>query len=118
MVLLYVLLNASGALIIKNYLNHAGTVSFDSISAALKSLWKIFTAPQVIGAFAALFGAAIAWIIALSRMDLSVAYPVAVGLNFGVVVGISLFFYGEPVTLQKLIGLSLVFMSIVVLAKA
>ena len=117
MVLAYVLLNAFGAILIKHKLTQTGAVSFETLGTTVRYLVHLFLSPQIILAFTAIFGSALAWIIALSRMELSIAYPVAVSLNFLLVVGASFIFYGEPFTLSKLAGLLLAVSSVYFLAQ-
>jgi multidrug transporter EmrE-like cation transporter len=54
---------------------------------------------------------------ALSRMEISLAYPVAVGLTFVVVILFGLLFFGESVNTYKIIRIALVFPSIFFLAQ-
>ena len=54
---------------------------------------------------------------ALSRLQISLAYPVAVGLNFGIVVTAGLILLREPLSLEKIIGITLIFVSIILLSK-
>ncbi len=45
---------------------------------------------------------------ALSRVDLSVAYPVMSGLVFLLVLGVSAFFFSETITFMRLMGVLLI----------
>ena len=46
--------------------------------------------------------------VAISRMEISIAYPAQVGLNFVIIVALRFLFLGEPLTMQKFIGIGLV----------
>lgn len=63
--------------------------------------------PWVISAFAAAFGASLAWMAAISKMELSRAYPF-MALNFVLVGLIAIPLFGETFTTAKLIGLTLI----------
>ena len=56
-----------------------------------------------------------AWIIALSHLELSKAYPVAIGLNLLIVISASLVFFHEPLTVYTWIGTILIFSGVMFL---
>jgi len=72
--------------------------------------------PTVIAGLAAIGLSACAWIIALSRLPLSIAYPVAVALNCLIVISAGLFLYGEAATWNKFAGIALLLASLVLLS--
>lgn len=104
MVIAYALLNAFGALILKAYVNHLGPIPFDQWDSTARYFAKLLLSPGVLVGLAAIFLSAGVWIAALSRLDLSLAYPVAVGLNFLFVLGFACLFFREPLTWNKVIG--------------
>ena len=57
------------------------------------------------------------WLAALSRLPVSVAYPM---LSVGYVVNAAAaaFLYGEALTMQKMIGIALVSIGVIVLSRA
>lgn len=117
MVFLYVVLNATGALAIKHKLNQLGAMPHDGIAIAVKYLATAFLAPQVILGFVAIFGSAVTWIIALSRLDLASAYPLAVGFNFVLVLSMSVLFLGESMSVVRLLGICLMIASVYLLVQ-
>ena len=117
MVLAYVVFNASGALAIKYKLSQVGPFHFESWSQTFRYFGTLFASPWVLGGFFCLFASAMAWIIALSRLELSVAYPVAIGLNFLVIITVGLTFYQERLDLEKAIGLLLLIGSLFFVCK-
>ncbi len=69
--------------------------------------------PWVISGLAAAFAASLCWMLAVSRMDLSKAYPF-MALNF-VLVGLAAVpLFGEAYSLPKMLGLILVVVGIIV----
>lgn len=80
-----------------------------------KSLFvlKLLLDPWIISGFAAAFLASLAWMAAVSKLDLSHAYPF-MSLNFVIVVFLSGWLFGEPLTAMKLAGLGLIVAGIVV----
>jgi len=77
------------------------------------ALLKMLLDPWIISGFAAAFLASLAWMAAVSKLDLSHAYPF-MSLNFVIVVFLSGWLFGEPLTAMKLAGLGLIVAGIVV----
>ena len=69
--------------------------------------------PWISSSLLAAFLAALFWMAAMTRFDLSYAYPFT-SLSFVLVLAISFLFLGEPVTLPKLIGMALITGGIVI----
>ncbi|ROS00113.1 Small Multidrug Resistance (SMR) protein [Sinobacterium caligoides] len=115
MVFAYVLLNAYGALVIKYKINQLGAVSFESMEQSLQYFLRLFTSPLILTGLLAIFVSAIAWMAALSRLDLSSAYPVAVGLNFVLVISVAFLSFREPVSALKLVAISLILFGVFLL---
>jgi multidrug transporter EmrE-like cation transporter len=113
----YVALNSVGALVIKHTLTlqRATPADTSSLTTAASLLVTTLTSPRVILALFAIALSACAWILALSRMELSIAYPVAVALNCLIVVSAGFAAYGEPLTWSKLAGVALLLGSLVLL---
>lgn len=104
MIVCYVILNSAGALLIKHKLINMGPVAFDHYSTVCRYFVRLLTSFEGIVGFACIFGSAFAWMVALSKMELSVAYPIAVGFNFLVVVSLSIALHGEILTVKQVIG--------------
>ena len=117
MVLGYVVLNAYGALMLKYKINQMGAVSFKSFRELLIYFYTLLKSPLSVSAVIAIFASAFVWMAALSRMEISVAYPAAVGLNFFIVVFLGIYFFNETITLFKIIGIVLIFLSMFFLSK-
>lgn len=118
MVFLYVLLNSYGALIIKFKVSQLGKVDTSHLKAAFSYFLLLFSSPLVISGLCSIFLSALAWMTALSRMEISLAYPVAVGANFLIVVCLGLILYGETISINKGIGIALIFLSIFILSRS
>lgn len=118
LIFLYVVFNSAGALLIKNQINALGPVRLVSFSSTLFYFGKLLSSWQVVGGFAAIFISALAWMTALSRMELSIAYPIAVGLNFLLIVGLSFLFFSEPLTFYKVLGVFLLLAGLFCITRA
>lgn len=117
MVIGYVVLNSFGALIIKYKINAIGEVQLGSLKSIINYFIELLKSPLIICGILSIFISAFVWMTALSRLQISLAYPVAVGLNFFVVVTVALIFFGEQLSVGKVIGIVLIFISIFLLTQ-
>ncbi len=117
MLVLSVLFNAGGALMIKVKINEAGKVPFDTAAATVGYFLDLMKSPLAMAGVAIFFIAPFLFAVALSRMELVVAYPVQVGLNFVLIFVLAAIVIGEPVTVNRGIGSLLVLASIFFLAR-
>jgi multidrug transporter EmrE-like cation transporter len=107
-----VVLTVYGQLIIKWRVNVAGPSS-DDPAEKLAFLFRLIFTPWVMSGLAAAFVASVFWLAALTRFQLSYAYPFVASTFVLLVVGSSLFF-GEQITMPKLIGVGFIVTGIIV----
>ncbi|WP_202844363.1 EamA family transporter [Luteimonas saliphila] len=74
---------------------------------------QLFLSPLVISALVAAVLASVSWMVALTRLPLSHAYPMTAFTFVAVVLG-SHTFFAEPVTTPKLVGLAFIVTGIIV----
>lgn len=117
MVLAYIVFNSFGALIIKYKINEMGTIQLSSFRFVIKYFYELIKSPLIICGIFSIFISAFVWMVALSRMQISIAYPVAVGLNFIVVVTVALIFFKEHLSVEKIIGIVLIFISVFLISR-
>ncbi len=72
--------------------------------------------PWVLSGLAAAFLASLTWIAAMTKFELSHAYPF-MSLNFVVVFFLSAWLLGEPFTLSKSVGVALIVLGTIVVAR-
>lgn len=82
----------------------------------LPSLATVFLNPWVVIGLLLYAGAAVVWLLVLSRVEVSQAYPF-VGLGFVVTMLLAWVFLGESVTVARITGTLLIAAGVVVLAK-
>ncbi|MGH8559418.1 MAG: EamA family transporter [Methylococcales bacterium] len=73
----------------------------------LKFLISLLFDPVMFSVIVAAFLASLAWMAAMTKFDLSHAYPF-MSLNFVVVLLLSGWILNEPVTFQKIVGIALI----------
>lgn len=109
---LTILLTVYGQLIIKWQVSQAGALPFGA-GAKIDFLLGLMLNPWVISGFAAAFFASISWIAAITKMELSHAYPFVGATFVFVLIGSGLFF-GEAITPLKIAGTALIVLGIIV----
>jgi len=115
MVFAYVILNSFGALAIKHTVHHIGAADLKSMKTTVNFFTATLSSTLVWGALFAIGLSACAWIVALSRIEISIAYPIAVALNCMIVVSAGFALYGEALNWSKLTGIVLLLFSIILL---
>jgi len=104
-----------GQLILKWRIGNFGSFPTETVEK-LKFLITLLLDPFIISGFAAAFLASLAWMTAMTKFDLSHAYPF-MSLNFVVVLLLSGWLLSEPITILKVAGLSLIIIGTVVAAQ-
>jgi drug/metabolite transporter (DMT)-like permease len=82
----------------------------------LRFLVSLFFDPAIFSGFFAAFLASLAWMAAMTKFDLSHAYPF-MSLNFVVVLLLSGWLLNEPMTPQRVLGVTLIVLGTVVAAR-
>ncbi len=87
-----------------------------SIAHALELIVSILKNPYIVtGLF--FYGISfVIWLVVLSRMKLSVAYPIT-SMNFVFVLFASYYLFGEKISITQLGGISLIIIGVIALAK-
>ncbi len=109
------ILNSLGAVAIKSVVHRNGAIDPGSAKGIFSFVTTTLLAPLVLAGLFSIGLSACAWIVALSRMQLSVAYPVAVALNCLIVVSVGLAAFGEAFSWNKFAGIGLLLASLVLL---
>lgn len=107
-----VLFTVYGQLIVKWQVDEQGGLPATT-DDKLRFLGELFTNPWVISALAAGALAAASWMLALTRFDLSIAYPF-VSLSFVLVMIGSAIFFDEGITGLKVAGVMLILVGLFV----
>jgi drug/metabolite transporter (DMT)-like permease len=91
-----------GQLILKWRMNDLGELPQGTLNKLTSLVYLVFD-PKVFSVLFAAFLTSLAWMAAMTRFDLSHAYPF-MSLNFVVVLLLSGWLLSEPVTLQRALG--------------
>lgn len=104
-----------GQMIIKWRIAQKGVMPVQ-LAGQIMFLFNSFLDPFVISGFASAFIASLFWMAALSKFDLSHAYPF-MSLSFIIVLLSSIIIFGEAFTLGKVLGALLICAGIIVTVK-
>jgi multidrug transporter EmrE-like cation transporter len=111
-----VLLNAAAQLLLKAGTNRIGEFAF-----ALDNLWpvgsRLASSPHILAGMACYGVSLVVWIMALSRVPVSIAYPM---LSIGYIVNAfaAWWLFGESLAAQKLIGIGFIVVGVWLVARS
>lgn len=114
-IFLVVTINVSGQLLIKKGLN--GLRDIDFSSRAFMSYLNIFGSPYVVAGCLSYFISMLLWLYALSKVNLSFAYPF-LALGYVLVMLTSWYFLGESIPTLRWIGVLVICFGIFLVSKS
>ncbi len=116
LVLIGVLLNAAAQMLLKAGTNVVGHFQFQ-LSNVIPIGLKLVFQPYILGGLACYVVSVAVWIMALSRVPVSVAYPM---LSIGYVINavIAWHWFGETLATQKLLGIGFIIVGVFLVAKS
>lgn len=115
LIMVGVLLNAAAQLLLKAGMNRIG--HFDFSAANLVPIgWKVATNPPVIAGLACYVVSVVVWLLALSRVDVSYAYPM---LSVGYIVNAlaAWYLFGEVLSPMKLAGIFVIILGVFLISR-
>jgi drug/metabolite transporter (DMT)-like permease len=111
-----VLLNAAAQLFLK-----AGTLRIGEFAFSMENIvpigWKLATQPYIVAGVGCYAISLIVWIMGLSRVPVSIAYPM---LSIGYIISAvaAWYLFGESLTAQKMIGIGFIVIGVYLVAKS
>ncbi|HET9576847.1 MAG TPA: SMR family transporter [Usitatibacter sp.] len=116
LLMLGVLLNATAQLLLKAGTNRVGEFAF-AWENVVPIGAKLATSVPIIGGLACYVVSVVVWILALSRVPVSVAYPM---LSVGYIVNAlaAWMLFGESLTAQKLVGIGFIVVGVFLVARS
>ncbi len=110
-----VLLNAVAQLLLKAGASAVGPIG--GWSALRGAAGTLALHPAVLGGLACYVVSVVVWIVALSRVDVSVAYPL---LSIGYVVNalLAMWLFGESVSAQRWLGIAVILVGVTIVARS
>lgn len=112
-----VLLNALAQLLLKSGTSAMGGAISLGGGQAVSTLLRIATQPWILAGLACYGVSVLVWIMALSRTDVTLAYPM-LSLGYVAASAGACLFLGEPVSLQRLCALAIILAGVALLARS
>lgn len=108
-------LTVYGQIALKIQVSQAGPLP-DASGDKLLFVLRLLLNPWVISAFAAAFLASVSWMGAMSKFQLSHAYPF-MSLNFVIVLLLGAWLFNEPLSMMRVAGVALICLGTIVAAQ-
>ena len=102
-----------GQMVLKWRMDQLGALPEGGTWIVLKHLLRLVFDPVILSTFVAAFLASLAWMAAMTKFELSYAYPFT-SLNFVAVLLLSVWLLGESMTLSKALGIGLIVLGTVI----
>jgi len=116
LVLTGVLLNAAAQNLLKAGTNAVGHFEFHLDNFFQVGL-KLALEPHILGGMACYAVSLVVWIMALSRVPVSIAYPM-ISIGYVITAFVAWQWLGEDLTAQKLIGISFIILGVFLVARS
>jgi drug/metabolite transporter (DMT)-like permease len=116
LIVITVILNVVGQMAMKRGMTAVGAITLD-FSRLPDVLSRTFTQPYVLLGIAAYGLSSVFWLVILSRVDLSYAYP-ALSLGYVLIVVLSWLLLNESVSVTRLVGVLVVCTGVLLVARS
>lgn len=116
LLMLGVFLNATAQLLLKAGTNAVGHFDFSAGNVVPVGM-KLALEPHILGGLACYVVSVVVWIMGLSRVEVSVAYPM---LSVGYVVNAvaAWYLFGEAVSITRLTGIGIIIIGVYIVARS
>ena len=116
LIMIGVLLNAAAQLLLKAGTNSVGGFAF-SRENILPVGWQLATEPHIIAGMSCYVFSVVVWVLALSRVEVSIAYPMlSIGYLLNAIAAWYLF--GEAVSVTRLVGIGVIILGVFIVARS
>lgn len=116
LVLTGVLLNAAAQLLLKAGTNAIGHFEYSAANVLPIGL-KVAQQPHILGGLMCYAISVVVWILALSRVEVSIAYPM-LSLGYVVNAAAAYFLFGEDVNAMRMAGIFVIIVGVVLVARS
>lgn len=116
LVLAGVLLNAAAQLLLKAGTNAVGPFEFAAANAFPVGM-KLACEPHILGGIACYVVSLVVWILALSRVEVSIAYPM-LSIGYAVNAVAAYYLFAEAVSPMRLAGIGVIILGVFIVARS
>ena len=110
------LLGVSGQICLKLGIESLGTLNLSGPGTVLQTAFHVLSAPLVLAGLGCYGVGTILWLLVLSRLDVSLAYPL-LALNFVLVPLAAWLLLGEAIPSWRWVGVSIVMVGVTIIAR-
>ena len=116
LILTGVMLNAAAQLLLKAGTSSVGEFAFTAVNVVPVGT-RLLSDPFILGGIGCYVVSVVVWIMALSRVDVSLAYPM---LSIGYVINAiaAWYLFGEALTAQRMIGIATIVIGVFLVARS
>jgi drug/metabolite transporter (DMT)-like permease len=111
-----VMLNAAAQILMKAGTNAIGHFAF-SWENVLPIGWKLATEWHIVTALFCYALSVVVWILALSRVPVSIAFPL-LSMAYIVTAVAAWYLLGEPLSMTKLVGIGVIILGVIIISRA
>lgn len=116
LIMIGVLFNAAAQLLLKAGTNSVGAFAF-SRDNILPVGWQLASEPHIIAGMSCYVFSVVVWVLALSRVEVSIAYPmVSIGYLLNAIA--AWYFFGEAVSVTRLVGIGVIILGVFIVARS
>jgi multidrug transporter EmrE-like cation transporter len=115
LLLLGVCLNAAAQLLLKAGTNAVGHFEFSAANIVPVGM-KLALEPHILGGLSCYVVSVVVWIMGLSRVEVSIAYPM-LSVGYAINAVAAWYLFGESITAQKLIGIAFIIGGVFLVAR-
>ncbi len=116
LVIISSLLGVVGQIFLKMGMERLGVLNLSGLTAGLQTASQVITTPLVILGLGCYGVSAAVWLVVLSRLDISLAYPL-LALNFVLVPFLGWLFLGEQIPFYRWIGVGIILVGVIVISR-
>ncbi len=116
MIFVAVLAAVAGQLCLKQGMTRVGPLAVKGIQSLLPAAQRVLSEPVLLTGMAVYALAGVAWLIVLSRRDVSFAYPM-LALTYAIIPAGAHFFLGESVPGLRWVGIGIVIIGVALIAQ-
>lgn len=111
-----VMLNAAAQILMKAGTNAIGHFEF-SMANVMPIGWKLATEWHIVTALFCYALSVVVWILALSRVPVSIAFPL-LSMAYIVTAVAAWYLLGEPLSMTKLVGIGVIILGVIIISRA
>ncbi|HET7922724.1 MAG TPA: SMR family transporter [Gammaproteobacteria bacterium] len=110
-----VLLNAAAQLLLKAGVSRVGEIKL-TFATILSAGWKLAFEPHILGGLTCYVVSVVVWILALSRVQVSIAYPM-LSLGYVVTAVAAWWLMGESLSAMRMTGIAVIIVGVYLVAR-